>query len=120
VEAAVKKPWILAAVGVVVVGAALAFGLLRREPRPPQRPAHLPAAAEWAGRGAAGRFYLVGEREGTLFTIQVFEPGEGLQHPVKRWRMVGFARTGLIADEIAGFEEGCILLKDGSKLLPAP
>jgi hypothetical protein len=34
--------------------------------------------------------------------------------------MVGFARTGLIADEIAGFEEGCILLKDGSKLLPAP
>jgi hypothetical protein len=119
VEAAVKKPWVLVAVGAVVVGSALAFGLLRRAPRPPQRPVHLPAAAEWAGRGASGRFFLVGERSGTLFTIQVFEPREGLQHPVKRWRMVGFARTELIPDEIAGLEGDSILLKDGSKLMPA-
>jgi len=115
----VKKPWILVAVGAVVVGSGLTFGLLRRGSRPPQRPVHLPVAAEWAGHGASGRFFLVGERAGTVFTIMVFEPREGLQHPVKRWRMVGFARTELIPDEIAGFEGNTILLKDGSKLMPA-
>jgi hypothetical protein len=120
VEAALKKPWILGAIGAVVVGAALALGLLRRTPRPPARPAHLPGAAGWAGGGAKGRFFLIGGRAGTVFTIQVFEAGEGLQHPVTQWRMVGYARTDLVLDEIEGFEGDRILLKDGSRLVPAP
>ncbi len=105
--------------GLLVLGAALALGLWQRGPRAPRRPPAVPAAAEWAGRGAAGRFFLVEGRQGTLYAIQVFEAGSGAKAPTVQWRLVGYARTGLGADEIAGMDGGAILLKDGSRLLPA-
>jgi hypothetical protein len=113
----VKKPWVLGGLG--AVGAvSLALGLWMRGPRIPSRPADVPAAAEWAGRGAAGRFFLVEGRQGMIYTIQVFEAGSGARAAGTKWRLVGYARTGLGADEIAGMEGGAILLKDGSRLLP--
>ncbi len=113
-----KKAWTRAVFGVAVLGAALGLGLWQRSPRVPRRPPPVPAAAEWAGRGAAGRFFLVEGRQGTLYAIQVFEAGSGAKASTVKWRLVGYARTGLGADEIAGMEGGAILLKDGSRLLP--
>jgi len=114
----VKKGWLWVGLGAAVVGASLLLGLWFRGPRMPRRPGGVPAAAEWAGRGASGRFFLVEGRQGAIYAIQVFEAGSGAKAPTTRWRLVGFARTALIADEIAGLEGGVILLKDGSKLLP--
>lgn len=114
-----KKGWLLGGLGAAVLGASLVLGLWFRGPRLPRRPAGVPAGAEWAGRGGSGRFFLVEGRQGAIYAIQVFEAGSGAQARTTRWRLVGFARTALIADEIAGLEGGVILLKDGSKLLPA-
>jgi len=102
-----------------VVALALGLGLWTRGTRVPARPAGVPAAAAWAGRGPAGRFFLVEGRQGTLYRIQVFAAPSGARESATAWRLVGFARTALPVDEIAGFEGGAILLKDGSKLLPA-
>jgi hypothetical protein len=79
----------------------------------------VPVQAEWAGAGPAGRFFLVKGREGSLYRIEVYAAPTGAKDPVGTWRLVGFARTALSPDEIAGLEGGAILLKDGSKLLPA-
>ena len=114
-----KKAWTLAGLGAGVLTAALAAGLWLRSPRIPARPANVPVAAGWAGRGATGRFFLGEGSQGAIYTIQVFAAGSGAKAGGTRWRLVGFARTGLDADEIAGLEDGAILLKDGSKLLPA-
>ena len=114
-----KKAWTVAGLGAVVLIGALAAGLRLRGPRIPARPANVPAAAEWAGAGSTGRFFLVEGRQGAIYTVQVFTAGSGARAGGTRWRLVGFARTGLDAGEIAGLEDGAILLKDGSKLLPA-
>jgi hypothetical protein len=115
----VKKGWTFIGLGAVVLLGGLALGRWLRSPRVPPRPAGLPAGAEWAGQGSSGRFFLVEGRQGMVYSIHVFEARGGVPAPVTRWRLVGFARTGLNADEIAGLEGGAILLKDGSKLLPA-
>ncbi len=112
------RTWILAGLG-AVAAIGLGAGLMLRGPRIPKRPPQVPAEAEWAGEGAAGRFFLVKGREGSIYRIEVFAVPSGTKEPVAAWRLVGFARTALAPDEIAGLEGGAILLKDGSKLLPA-
>jgi hypothetical protein len=103
-----------------VVALALGLGLWMRRSRTPARPPGVPAAAEWAGRGASGRFFLVEGRDGTVWRIRVYAAQEGRPEAATRWRLVGFARTALEAHEIAGLEDGAIRLEDGSRLLPAP
>lgn len=115
----VGRAWILAGLG-AVAALALALGLRARWNRVPPRPPGVPAGAEWSGRGASGRFFLVEGRHGAIYRIQAFAARSGAREPVATWRLVGFARTGLGADEIAGLEDGVIVLKDGSRLLPAP
>lgn len=87
--------------------------------RPPRRPEGLPAAAVWVGKGKSGRFVEVGSREGSLWTLAVYE-AQGQRHPATRWRLQGFARASLEPQEIAGFQEGALLLQDGSRLVPVP
>lgn len=112
------RAWILAGLG-AVVALALGLGLWMRRDRVPARPVGVPPAAGWAGSGAAGRFFLVEGRQGSVYRIRVFAAPGGALEPVMSWRLVGFARTALAPDEIAGMEGGAILLKDGSKLIPA-
>lgn len=114
----VNRAWMLAGLG-AVAALAVALGLRMRGPRVPGRPAGVPAAAEWAGAGPSGRFFLVRGREGSVFRIEAYAAPSGAREPAAAWRLVGFARAALAPDEIAGMEGGAILLKDGSKLLPA-
>lgn len=87
--------------------------------RPPRRPEGLPATAAWIGKGAQGRFVDIGARNGVFWTIQVFE-AKGPQNATTRWRIQGFARTSLEPQEIVAFEDGNLILNDGSRLVPAP
>ena len=114
----VNRAWMLAGLG-AVAALALGLGLWMRGPRTPARPSGVPPAAEWAGAGATGRFLLVKGREGSVYRIEVYAVPSGTLDATGKWRLVGYARTALSPDEIAGMEGGAILLKDGSKLLPA-
>ncbi len=104
---------ITAAALVVAMGAGLGCG------RPPARPTGLPTGAQWAGAPRKGCFLLVEGREGALWTLQVFDP-KGRRHPVSRWRLQGFARTSLEAQEVEAFDGEAFLLNDGARLVPAP
>lgn len=87
--------------------------------RPPRRPEGLPSAAVWVGKGAKGRFIEIGARDGSVWTMTVFD-AKGLRNPATHWRLQGFARTSLEPEEILGFQDGAILLNDDSRLVPAP
>lgn len=101
------------AVIVVVAGLWLGCG------GPPRRPAGLPAAAQWVGKGDQGRFVVIGAREGTLWHLELYDR-KGGKHPVTRWRLQGFARTSLEVQEIQGFDGEAILLNDEARLVPQP
>lgn len=87
--------------------------------RPPRRPESLPPAAVWIGKGDQGRFVEIGARNGLFWTLSVFD-AKGNRNPNSRWRLQGFARTSLEPEEILRFEDGALLLKDESRLVPAP
>ena len=86
---------------------------------PPRRPAAVPPSAAWVGKGDRGRFIEIGARNGVYWTLAVFDT-KGVRHPASRWQLQGFARTSLEPEEIMGFEDGALVLNDGSRLVPAP
>ena len=85
---------------------------------PPHRPAGLPASATWVGKGDKGRFVEIGARSGVYWTLTVFD-AKGVRNPTTRWQLQGFARASLEPEEIVGFEDGALVLNDGSHLIPA-
>lgn len=97
----------------------VALGLVAACGGPPRRPAGLPPAAQWAGKGDQGRFVVLGGRDGTLWKVEVYDR-KGVKHPATRWRLQGFARTSLETHEIAGFDGEALVLSDETRLVPQP
>ena len=85
--------------------------------RPPARPASVPAAATWGGEGKRGVFLQVGTHQGTLWQLEVWDR-RGQRLGGGTFRLRGFAKAELSAEELLGWQDGALQLKDGTWLVP--
>ncbi len=85
----------------------------------PSRPAAVPAEAAWGGEGARGVFLKVEGHQGTLWQLQVWGR-KGRLLGSGPFRLKGFAKARIIPEEILGWEQGALHLKDGTWLVPEP
>lgn len=85
----------------------------------PRHPRGVPAEAVYGGEGAQGVFILVGEHHGTLWQLQVWDR-QGQRLGSGSFRLRGFAKARIVPEEILGWENGALHLKDGTWLIPAP
>ncbi len=106
-----KKEWVAA--GFVLVAALTACS------RVPSKPATLPAGAQWAGQGKGAAFVQVTHLSGTLWHLDVWDR-KGMPLASGTFRLRGFARARIYTDEILGWQNGALQLKDGTWLFPEP
>lgn len=83
----------------------------------PARPASVPAEAAWGGEGRQGVFLKVGGHQGTLWQLQVWDR-KGQLLGSGTFRLRGFAKAQIVPEEILGWEQGALHLKDGTWLVP--
>ncbi|MCE1203969.1 MAG: hypothetical protein LWW79_05095 [Holophagaceae bacterium] len=83
----------------------------------PARPASVPAEAVWGGAGRQGLFLKVDGHQGTLWQLQVWDR-KGQLLGSGTFRLRGFAKARIIPEEILGWEQGALHLKDGTWLVP--
>jgi hypothetical protein len=87
--------------------------------RVPARPASVPAEATWGGEGRRGVFLKVGTHQGTLWQLEVWDR-QGQRLGAGAFRLRGFAKADLAAEEVLGWQDGALKLKDGTWLVPEP
>ncbi|NTW86147.1 MAG: hypothetical protein HGB30_08300 [Holophagaceae bacterium] len=85
----------------------------------PARPASVPADAAWGGEGKKGVFLKVGEHQGTLWQLEVWDR-QGRVLGIGKFRLRGFAKARIIPEEVLAWENGALQLKDGTWLVPEP
>jgi len=83
----------------------------------PTRPASVPAEATWGGEGRQGLFLKVDGHQGTLWQLQVWDR-KGKLLGSGAFRLRGFAKARIVPEEILGWEQGALHLKDGTWLVP--
>ncbi|WP_306589733.1 hypothetical protein [Geothrix sp. 21YS21S-4] len=96
---------------------ALSVGLLTGCRGVPSRPAALPAEARWAGEGKDGVFFKAGSHEGTLWQLEVWDR-KGNRLGSGAFRLKGFAKAEIVPEEVLGWRNGALQLKDGTWLVP--
>ena len=101
------------AAGLMVAGAMVACS------RVPTRPASLPADAHWAGEGKGAAFVKVDHLSGTLWHLEVWDR-KGTPLASGTFRLRGFARARIFAEEVLAWQNGALQLKDGTWLFPEP
>jgi hypothetical protein len=87
--------------------------------RAPSRPANVPAAAAWSGEGKRGVFLQVGDHQGTLWQLEVWDR-EGRRLGAGAFRLRGFGKARIVPEEVLAWENGALHLKDGTWLVPEP
>ena len=87
--------------------------------RVPSKPASLPAGAQWVGTGKGAAFVQVAHLSGTLWQLEVWDR-KGTPLASGTFRLRGFARARIYPDEILGWQQGALQLKDGTWLFPEP
>jgi len=85
----------------------------------PARPASVPADAVWGGEGKQGVFLKVGEHQGTLWQLDVWDR-QGRVLGTGPFRLRGFAKARIVPEEVLAWESGALHLKDGTWLVPEP
>jgi hypothetical protein len=83
----------------------------------PARPPAVPPEAAWSGEGKRGVFLKVGEHNGTLWHLDLWDRS-GRPLGSGTFRLRGFAKAKIVPEEILGWENGALHLKDGTRLLP--
>ncbi len=83
----------------------------------PTRPASVPPEAVWGGEGRQGLFLKVEGHQGTLWQLQVWDR-KGQLLGSGPFRLRGFAKARIVPEEILGWEQGALHLKDGTWLVP--
>jgi hypothetical protein len=83
----------------------------------PSRPASVPAEATWGGTGKTGVFLKVGSHQGTLWQLEVWDR-KGRPLGSGAFRLRGFAKADILPEEVLGWENGALHLKDGTWLVP--
>lgn len=83
----------------------------------PARPASVPPEAAWGGEGPRGVFLKVDGHQGTLWQLQVWDR-KGQPLGSGSFRLRGFAKARIIPEEVLGWEQGALHLKDGTWLVP--
>jgi hypothetical protein len=97
----------------VLVGGLLACGGL------PSRPASVPGEAAWGGEGDRGVFLRVGDHQGTLWHLEVWDR-KGRVLGAGTFRLRGFGKARIVPEEVLAWENGALHLKDGTWLVPEP
>ncbi len=100
-----------------LLAAALPLLLLPGCGRHPVRPASVPAEAQPGGTGKHGVFLKVGSHEGTLWHLEVWDQ-RGQTLGSGPFRLRGFAKADILPEEVLGWENGALHLKDGTWLVP--
>jgi hypothetical protein len=85
--------------------------------RLPPRPASVPAEAQWGGAGKHGVFLKVGNHQGTLWHLEVWDR-QGQTLGSGAFRLRGFAKADILPEEVLGWENGALQLRDGTWLVP--
>jgi hypothetical protein len=101
-----------------LVMTALLTGLLACG-RTPSRPASVPPEAVWGGDGKRGVFLKVGDHQGTLWQLAVWDR-EGRLLGSGAFRLRGFGKARIVPEEVLAWENGALHLKDGTWLVPEP
>jgi hypothetical protein len=83
----------------------------------PSRPASVPPEAVWGGDAKLGVFLKVGGHQGTLWQLEAWDR-KGQRLGSGSFRLRGFAKAKIIPEEILGWENGALHLKDGTWLVP--
>jgi hypothetical protein len=83
----------------------------------PSRPSSVPAEARWGGEGQQGVFLKVGGHQGTLWQLEVWDR-KGRLLGSGSFRLRGFAKAQVVAEEVLAWEQGALHLKDGTWLVP--
>ena len=102
-----KNLWMTLALGALLTGCG----------RAPARPASVPPEAAWGGQGKRGVFLHVGSHQGTLWQLEIWDR-QGQRLGAGAFRLRGFAKAELSAEEVLGWENGALQLKDGTWLVP--
>ncbi len=87
--------------------------------RIPSKPAGLPAGAQWAGEGKNAVFVQIAHLSGTAWHVDVWDR-KGKPLASGTFRLRGFARARIYTDEVLGWTNGALQLKDGTWLVPEP
>jgi len=103
----------------ILVMTIVLMGLLTACGGVPSRPASVPAEATWGGEGKRGVFLKVGEHRGTLWQLEVWDR-KGRVLGSGGFRLRGFAKAEIIPEEVLGWTNGALQLKDGTWLVPEP
>ena len=85
--------------------------------RIPLRPGSVPAEAQWGGAGKHGVFLRVVSHQGTLWQLEVWDR-QGQVLGSGGFRLRGFAKADILSEEVLGWENGALQLKDGTRLVP--
>jgi len=101
----------------ILVMTTVLAGLLTACGKVPARPGSVPAEAVWGGEGKTGVFLKVGGHEGTLWQLEVWDR-KGQLLGKGSFRLRGFAKARIIPEEVLGWENGALHLKDGTWLVP--
>jgi len=94
-------------------------GLLVGCGRVPSRPANVAPEAVWSGEGQQGVFLKVGDHQGTLWQLEVWDR-EGRLLGSGSFRLRGFGKARIVPEEVLAWENGALHLKDGTWLVPEP
>ncbi len=87
--------------------------------RIPSKPASLPPGAQWAGQGKGAVFVQIAHLSGTAWHVDVWDR-KGNLLASGTFRLRGFARARIFPDEVLGWTNGALQLKDGTWLFPEP
>jgi hypothetical protein len=86
---------------------------------PPPKPPFLATDVLWSGQPKRGVFLRIGPRQGGTWHLDVWDR-EGRPLASGAFRLRGFARADFGPEEVLGWENGALQLKDGSWLVPEP
>ncbi len=103
----------------ILVMTTVLAGLLLGCQGAPARPASVPAEAAWGGEGKRGVFLKVGDHQGTLWQLAIWDRN-GRLLGAGSFRLRGFAKARIIPEEVLAWEQGALQLKDGTWLVPEP
>jgi len=83
----------------------------------PSRPASVAPEAVWGGDPKQGVFLKVSGHQGTLWQLEVWDR-KGQPLGSGAFRLRGFAKARITPEEVLGWENGALHLKDGTWLIP--
>ena len=101
----------------ILVMTTVLLGFLAGCGRVPSRPAHVPPDAVWGGEGKRGVFLKVGDHQGTLWQLDMWDR-EGRPLGSGSFRLRGYGK--IVPEEVLAWENGALHLKDGTWLVPEP